>query len=159
MAAINSTINRSISETPFYALYKYDKRDMYEGKDNIEEKKFYNSNYYFQISENNARIVYNYIKSRLKENIEIYTRSSNKENKPRQLEVGQRVFERYIAKPNEQKKLAKKWIGPCIVLDKISPSKYKIKMNASQKIQIFYIDNVITRTEMRKIQKSMIKTI
>ena len=59
MAAINATINRSIGETPFYALYRYDKRDLYEGKDNIEEKKFYNSNDYFQISENNAGIVYN----------------------------------------------------------------------------------------------------
>ena len=98
MAAINATINRSIGETPFYALYRYDKRDLYEGKDNIEERKFYNYDDYFQISENNARIVYNYIRSHLEENIEIYTKSSNKEKKPRQLEVGQRVFVRYIAK-------------------------------------------------------------
>ena len=38
MAAINATINRSIGETPFYALYKHDKRDLYDAKDNIEEK-------------------------------------------------------------------------------------------------------------------------
>ena len=79
MAAINATINRSIGETPFYALYKYDKRDLYEGKDNIEERKFYNYDDYFQISENNARIVYNNIRSHLEENREIYTKSSNKE--------------------------------------------------------------------------------
>ena len=60
MAAINATINRSIGETPFYELYKYDKRYLYDEKDNIEEKKFYNYDDYFQISENNARIVYNY---------------------------------------------------------------------------------------------------
>ena len=120
MAAINATINRSIGKTPFYALYKYVKCDLYEGKDNIEERKFYNYDDYFQILVNNARIVYNYIRSHLEENIEIYTKSSNKENKPRQLEVRQRVFVRYVAKPNEQRKLAKKWIGPCIVLAKIS---------------------------------------
>ena len=150
MAAINATVNKTIGETPFYALYKYDKRDMYEGQDIIEERKFYNYDDYFQISENNAKIVYNYIRNRLEENIEIYTRSANKEGrKARQLEVGQRVFVKYVAKPTEQKKLAKKWIGPCIVLDRISPSKYKIQMNTSQKIQIVHIDNVITRRQIQ----------
>ena len=56
---------------------------------------------------------------------------------------------KYIAKPNEQKKLAKKWIGPCIVVDKISPSKYKIKMSTSEKVQVVHIDNVITRKQLQ----------
>ena len=122
---------------------------MYEGRDSIEERKFYNYDDYFQISENNAKMVYNYIRNRLEESIEIYTKSSNKEGrKPRQLEVGQRVFVKYVSKPNEQKKLAKKWIGPCVVLEKISSSKHKIMMKTSQKTQIVHIDNVITRKQI-----------
>ena len=149
MAAINATVNKSIGETPFYALFKYDKRDMYEGHEKIEERKFYNYDDYFQISENNAKMVYNYIRNRLEESIEIYTKSSNKEGrKPRQLEVGQRVFVKYVPKPNEQRKLAKKWIGPCVVVEKISLSKYKIMMKTSQKTQIVHIDNVITRKQI-----------
>ena len=59
------------------------------------------------------------------------------------------MFVLCVAKPNEQKKLAKKWIGPCIVPEKISRSIYKIRMNTSQKIQIVHIDNVITRKQIQ----------
>ena len=39
MAAINATISRSIGETPFYLLFKFNKRDLYDGKNDIEKKK------------------------------------------------------------------------------------------------------------------------
>ena len=68
----------------------------------------------------------------------IYTKSSTKEKKPRQPEVRQRVFMRYI-----------ETIGPCIVLQKISPLKYKVRMNTSKKNYIVHIDNVITRNEIQ----------
>ena len=81
--------------------------------------------------------------------METYTKSSIKQKKSRQLEVGQRVFVQFVAKQNEQKKLAKKWVGPCIVLEKISPLKYKIRIHTFQKIQIVPIDNVITRKQLQ----------
>ena len=36
-----------------------------------------------------------------------------------------------------------------MVLEKISPSKYKIRMNTSQEIQIVHIGNVITRKQLQ----------
>ena len=40
--------------------------------------------------------------------MEIYTKSSDKQKKSRQLEVGQRVFVLYVAKPIEQEKNSQK---------------------------------------------------
>ena len=59
------------------------------------------------------------------------------------------MFVQYVAKPDEQKKIAEKWVGLCMVLDKISPSKYKFRMNTSQNIQIVHIGKVFTRKQLQ----------
>ena len=89
---------------------KYDKRDLYDGKDIIEEKKFYDYDDYFQIKRDlyEGKYIIEEIFFTIMTNIskyqktthelsttilevtwkKIYTKSSTKEKKPRQREVG-----------------------------------------------------------------------
>ena len=144
-SAINSTFNRSIMDTPHFALFHFDKRDIYTGDLEVPGEALYNYDDYMSVMEHRGKIIYKNIKEQLERSIDDYTESTNKSRKLRELRVNQRVFIARQSKQGECKKLAPRWAGPGYVLEKLNPSKYKIKLLENNRIYDVHVNNILTR--------------
>ena len=144
-AAINSSVNRSLGDTPHFALFHFDRRDIYTGDRQISEEPIYNYDNYFSTCETRRRTIYENIKKQLSESIEKYTNEKNKNRKVRDLSINQRVFIKRVPKPGEFKKFAAKWNGPGYIVGKQGPNKYKVHMTHNNKVYEVHVDNILTR--------------
>ena len=61
------------------------------------------------------------------------------------INVGNRVYTKRIPNPNEFKKFASMWTGPCTVNKVFSPTKYEVKDQTTGKSSIVHIDNILFR--------------
>ena len=149
-AAINSSVNKSLGDTPYFALFHFDKNDNYTGDQQISSEPIYNYDEYFNISEARGRAIYENIKNTLSKNIEKYTVAKNKNRGVRDLEINQRVFVKRVPKPGEFRKFAPKWWGPGYICEKRGPNKYKVRMAQNDNTYDVHIDNILTRHEIIK---------
>ena len=145
MCAMNSTLNASIGDTPFYALYHYDRRDLFDANRSRNERPCYNFDDYMALMENRARQVFDHIKMELEKQANEYLTRQAKGAKERKLKIGQRVYCKHIPKVGESRKLAPKFVGPCVVLEQIKATTYKVKEIASQKVLTHHVDNIVSR--------------
>ena len=146
-SAINTSLNRSIGDTPYFALFHFDKKDIYTGDVQNSGEPIYNYDNYFSTCENRGRTIYENIKAQLSESIDKYTKEKNKNRKIRDLQINQRVFIKRVPKPSEFRKFAPKWIGPGHVIGKRGPNKYKVQMVQNNKVYDVHIDNIYTRND------------
>ena len=145
MCAMNSTFNVSIADTPFFALYHYDRRDLFDANRSRVETPCYNMDDYMALMENRAQQVFDHVRSELEKQSEQYLDRQRKRSKNRSLNIGQRVFCKYIPKIGESRKLAPKFEGPCVVIARIKATTYKVRILATQKELTHHIDNIISR--------------
>ena len=144
-AALNSTFNVSIGDTPFYALFHRDKRELFDAYRPKKETPLYNIEDYISLMEKQGEQIFRHIKAELEKQSEIYTKRQHDRSRHRELKVGQRVFCKYIPRVGESPKLAPKWEGPCIVQKRIKFSTYELKVVSNNKILVHHIDNIIWR--------------
>ena len=99
---------------------------MYGGKYNIKEKKSTTTKtiFKYQLITQELSISIG-IRTCLKESMELYTKSSNKQKKPRQLEFGQKSFCTICRKTKKAKKVSQKMCRSMSGFGKYSQSKYK----------------------------------
>ena len=145
-AAINSTFNRSLGDTPFYCLYHFDRRDVFT--DDIEVPSDEQDTYdIWEQLEERDRIIYKNIKAKLAESVDDYTEKTNKNRKIRDLAINQRVFISRPGKVGECSKLAPKWTGPAHIVEKINNCKYKVKLVGKNKYYDVHVNNIYSRNE------------
>ena len=153
MAAVNGSLNTSLGETPFFALYKFDKKDIYTTE--IEETTpFYNYDDFFDVTQRLAKKVYEEVKQNLQATMSKYIQKTNRNKSANKLEEGQRVYVKNIPKVGENSKLALKWKGPAVIMQKLSQHKYKIQLLSSGKCQIAHQDNLFSRNEIRQLDEN-----
>lgn len=144
-AAINSSYNRSIGDTPHFALFHFDRRDVFTGSFEPPSGVFYNYDDYFAFCENRGKIIYKNIKDALSKSIDSYTEASNKSRQVRDLQINQRVFITRVPKPGEFKKFAPKFTGPGYIVEKFGKNKYKVRLASNNKDYDVHIDNILAR--------------
>ena len=87
-----------------------------------------------------------YFRQNLDEEMNRYLEKYNVNKKQRSLNIGDRVYIRHVPKPNEPKKLARKWSGPVVVKEVLSASKYKVQSFRPYKEYVSHIDNLLSRS-------------
>ena len=150
-AAINSSFNATLGDTPFYALFHFDKKSLYTSNLIPENNPHYSHEEYLSSMASRSSEVYTSIKENMNKNIDSYLTQSNKRKGNRVLRVGERVYVRYIPKPGEFKKFAAKWQGPCSVkkILNLKQTKFEIYNSITGKCQICHIDNLLSRDDIQ----------
>ena len=146
-SAINGSLNSSIGDTPFFALYHFDKNDLFSNMKDIDCSPFYNYDDYFKSVEFRSKLVFNFVKDHLSSEMDSYLKIANRKSSNANIEVNDRIFIKYVPRPRESSKLAQKWYGPAFVLEKISPNKYLVLIKATGKKQIVHYNNLIVRND------------
>ena len=146
--AVNSSFNKSLGDTPFFILYNFDKSSFFSNDEERKGGPFYAYDDYFRSMQYQRKLVSNYFRENLNKEMEKYLEVYNAGKKDRVLQVGQRVYMRYVAKKNEPKKLAKKWSGPLVVEKVLSTSKYILAKSSPRKTYTVHIDNILSRNSI-----------
>ena len=147
-AAINSSFNATLGDTPFFALFHYDKKNLYSAFTEPQSNPHYSHEDYLSSACRKSEETYKSIKMHMNKKVDEYLSRSNKRKGIRSLNVNDRVYIKYIAKPTEFKKFAPKWQGPCSVRKVLSATKYEVFNSATGKNQIVHIDNLLSRDEI-----------
>ena len=146
-ATINSSLNSTVGDTPHFALFHFDRRDLFTGKTFVNDDVFYSYDDYHRSIEYKGFLIRQYIKNHMDLQINAFIEKANKGRKVRQLNVGDRVYIKNIPRPDESKKLAMKWKGPCIIVEKLSTTKFKCRTN-NGKIFTVHADNILSRSDI-----------
>ena len=110
-AVINSSLNKTVGDTPHFALFHFDTRDMFTGDTFVTDDHFYSYDDCHKAIEYKGYLICQCIKSHMDIQIGSYIENANKGRKNRQFNVNDRVCIRNIPKADESKKLAMKWKG------------------------------------------------
>ena len=144
-SGVNSSFNRSLGDTPFFILYNFDKNSVFVQRDDESQRTFYGYDDYFRSLQYQRKLVEKYFRDHLDKEMDKYLEECNKGRKHRSLQVGQRVYMKYIPKPGESKKLCKKWAGPLTVKEILSSTKYLLESSRPRKVFTVNIDNILSR--------------
>ena len=148
-AAINSSFNSTLGDTPFFALYHFDKKNLYNSATGSDSNPHYSHDEYLVSANKRSEDIYNSIKTHMNKKIDEYLNHANKRKGKRTLSINDRVYVKYIPKPNEFNKFAAKWQGPCSIKKVLSGTKYEIHNSITGKSQIVHIDNLLSRDDVR----------
>lgn len=131
--ALNSAYNRSLGDTPYYAVY---------GEDPIlVQAAVTNMSSIYNIDERAAAThrIYQLVKQNLEKAADQRELQRSKKAKNSELKMGQRVFIRRIRKKGEGK-FTPIWKGPYRVLENVRPNVYKIQEIGTRRTKVMHME-------------------
>ena len=141
-AALNDNLNESIGMSPFFALYNFHRTHLYNNT--VTDKSVvYNYDEFFVQKQRLGRQVYEFICQQLNTAMDQYLSRQRSKSKIREFKVSQRVYIRHRPKPGTNQKLSKRWTGPCIILERVKLTTYRVKNQLTGIISDVHVDNIL----------------
>ena len=141
-AALNDNLNESIGMSPFFALYNFHRTHLYNNT--VTDKlPVYNYDEFFVQKQRLGRQVYEFISQQLNTAMDQYLARQRSKSKEREFKVSQRVYIRNRPKSGANQKLSKKWTGPCVILERVKLTTYRVKHQLTGIISDVHVDNIL----------------